>query len=65
VGLINDLTDVISKSLDTNMKSINVSSDSGMFEGILTIFVSNLDHLDKIIQRIRKVDGVKMAVRYE
>jgi guanosine-3',5'-bis(diphosphate) 3'-pyrophosphohydrolase len=65
VGLINDLTDVISKSLDTNMKSINVNSDSGMFEGILTIFVDDLEHLDRIIKKIRTVEGVKMAVRYE
>lgn len=65
VGLVNDLTDILSKSLKTNMKSINVSSDSGMFEGILTVYVDDLDHLDKIISRILKVDAVKSAYRYE
>ncbi len=65
VGLVNDLTDVLSKSMKTNMKSINVSSDSGMFEGILTVYVNDLDHLEKIIDRIKKVPGIKNVMRYE
>ncbi len=65
VGMINDLTDVLSKSLQTNMKSINVNSDSGMFEGILTVYVEDIDHLDRIINRLQKVEGVKSVFRYE
>lgn len=65
VGMINDLTDVLSKSLQTNMKSINVSSDSGMFEGILTVYVEDIDHLDRIITRLQKVEGVRSVFRYE
>ncbi|MDX1671980.1 MAG: bifunctional (p)ppGpp synthetase/guanosine-3',5'-bis(diphosphate) 3'-pyrophosphohydrolase [Balneolaceae bacterium] len=65
VGLVNDITDVLSKSMKTNMKSINVSSDSGMFEGILTVYVDDIDHLDKIMARLTKVEGVKNAFRYE
>jgi len=65
VGMINDLTDVLSKSLETNMKSINVNSDSGMFEGILTVFVEDIDHLDRIIEKLKKVEGVKSVFRYE
>jgi GTP diphosphokinase / guanosine-3',5'-bis(diphosphate) 3'-diphosphatase len=65
VGLVNDLTDVLSKSMKTNMKSINVSSDSGMFEGILTVYVNDLDHLEQIIERIKKVPGIKNVMRYE
>lgn len=65
VGLVNDLTDIVSKSLQTNMKSINVNSDSGMFEGLLTVYVDDIDHLDKIISKLLKVDGVKSAFRYE
>lgn len=65
VGMINDLTDVLSKSLGTNMKSINVSSDSGMFEGIITVYVNNITHLNKIMKRLEKVEGVKNVLRYE
>ncbi len=65
VGLINDLTDVLSKSLSTNMKSINVSSDSGMFEGLISLYVNDLEHLAKIISRLERVNGVKTVYRYE
>ncbi len=65
VGMINDLTDVLSKSMKTNMKSINVNSDSGMFEGILTVYVEDIDHLDRIIAKLSGVDGVKNVLRYE
>ncbi|WP_138431580.1 RelA/SpoT family protein [Fodinibius saliphilus] len=65
VGMINDITDVLSKSLETNMKSINVNSDSGMFEGILTVYVDDINHLGRIIEKLEKVKGVKSVFRYE
>ena len=65
VGMINDITDVLSKSLSTNMKSINVNSDSGMFEGIISIYVDGLQHLKKIMKRLERVEGVKNVLRYE
>jgi GTP pyrophosphokinase/guanosine-3',5'-bis(diphosphate) 3'-pyrophosphohydrolase len=65
VAMINDLTDVLSKSLKTNMKSININSHSGMFEGILTVFVNDISHLERIIEKLRKVKGVKSVFRYE
>jgi GTP pyrophosphokinase/guanosine-3',5'-bis(diphosphate) 3'-pyrophosphohydrolase len=65
VGMINDITDVLSKSLETNMKSINVSSDSGMFEGIITLYVDGIAHLGKIMKRLEKIEGVKNVLRYE
>jgi len=65
VGLVNDLTEVLSKSLQTNMKSINVSSEGGMFEGILAVYIKDLDHLERVIQRLERVEGVKTVLRYE
>ncbi len=65
VGMISDITNAISKSLKTNMKSINVSSDSGMFEGILIVYVESTDHLERVIQRLQKVAGVKSVFRFE
>jgi len=65
VGMINDITDVLSKSLSTNMKSINVSSDEGMFEGIITLDVDGIIHLEKIMKRLERLQGVKNVLRYE
>lgn len=65
VGLVNDLTDILSRSMKTNMKSINVNSDSGMFEGIISLYVTDLAHLEKIMDRLKKVEGVKSVMRYD
>lgn len=65
VGMINDITDVLSKSMETNMKSINVSSDSGMFEGIITLYVDGIAHLNRIMKKLEKIEGVKTVLRYE
>jgi GTP pyrophosphokinase/guanosine-3',5'-bis(diphosphate) 3'-pyrophosphohydrolase len=65
VGMISDITNAISKGMKTNMKSINVSSDSGMFEGILIVYVESTDHLDRVILRLQKVEGVKSVFRFE
>ncbi|MDZ7681893.1 MAG: ACT domain-containing protein [Fodinibius sp.] len=63
VGMINDITDVLSKSLETNMKSINVNSDSGMFEGILTVYVDDIESpRGSIIDKLQKVEGVKSVL---
>lgn len=65
VGLVNDITNLISNSLKTNMKSINVNSEEGMFEGTLIVYVDDITHLDKVIKRIIKIPGVKQAYRFE
>lgn len=65
VGMINDISNVISKSLNTNMKSINVSSDTGMFEGTLILMVEDTKHLENVIENLQKIEGMKLAYRYE
>jgi guanosine-3',5'-bis(diphosphate) 3'-pyrophosphohydrolase len=65
VGMVNEITNVISNSMKTNMKSINVNSEGGMFEGTLMILVEDRDHLERVIQRILKIPGVKQAYRFE
>ncbi|MFU8812512.1 MAG: RelA/SpoT family protein [Balneolaceae bacterium] len=65
VGLVNDVTELLSKSMKTNMKSINVSSEGGMFEGILTIYISDLEHLQNVISRLERIQGVKTVSRFE
>ncbi|HMB41137.1 MAG TPA: ACT domain-containing protein, partial [Balneolaceae bacterium] len=65
VGLVNDLTEILSKSMQTNMKSINVSSEGGMFEGIVSVYVNDLKHLEKIIKKLERVEGIKTVMRYE
>jgi len=64
IGLINDVTRVISNSLKVNMRSITVDSNDGMFEGQIMVFVNDTDHLNKMIQRLSKVRGVLGVERF-
>ncbi|MCC9168850.1 RelA/SpoT family protein [Pontibacter harenae] len=65
VGLVNDLTKVISNSLKVNMRSITIDSNDGIFEGNIMVFVNDTDHLDKLIQRMSKVNGILTVERFD
>ena len=65
VGLINDVTKVISNELKVNMRSITVDSDSGVFEGTIKLYVNSTQHLDKLIGNLTKVEGVIKVTRFD
>ncbi|WP_018477357.1 RelA/SpoT family protein [Pontibacter roseus] len=65
VGLVNDLTRIISNSLRVNMRSITIDSHDGIFEGNIMVFVNDTGHLDKLIQRMGKVNGVLTVERFD
>ena len=65
VGLINDLTKVISNELKVNMRSITVDSDSGIFEGTIKLYVHSTNHLDNLIENLSKVQGVIKVSRFD
>jgi GTP pyrophosphokinase len=65
VGLINDLTKVISNELKVNMRSITVDSDAGIFEGTIKLFVNNTQHLDHLMQNLSKVEGILKVSRFD
>jgi GTP pyrophosphokinase len=65
VGLVNDLTKVISTSLKVNMRSITIDSNDGIFEGNIMVFVNDTGHLDKLMQRMGRVNGVLTVERFD
>jgi guanosine-3',5'-bis(diphosphate) 3'-pyrophosphohydrolase len=58
LGIVSNISDVISKDLKVNMRSISIDSNDGLFEGSVTLFVSDTVHLDALIRKLRKVKGV-------
>jgi guanosine-3',5'-bis(diphosphate) 3'-pyrophosphohydrolase len=62
-GIVNNVTRIISSNVGVFIHSINISSDEGVFDGKLSISVKNSSQLNKLIQRIQKVDGVKTVER--
>ena len=65
VGMISDVTTVISKNLKTNIRSITVDTEDGIFEGTIVLYVADLQHLQRLIARIMRVQGVHGVYRFE
>jgi RelA/SpoT family (p)ppGpp synthetase len=65
VGVVSDITTVISKNLKTNIQSITVDSEDGVFEGTIVLYVNDLTHLQRLMERIRRIDGIHGVYRFE
>ncbi len=66
VGILNNITQVISNDFKVNMVSLNVDTKKeGKFKGSFKVSVKDTDHLEKLIYKILKVKGVKKAIRSE
>lgn len=64
-GILNDISHSIVTYQNTNIKSINISTSDSLFEGSVTLYVSNLDHLNRIMERLKRVTGVHSVERFE
>lgn len=65
VGLINDVTGIISRELKVNMRSLAIDTDHGIFEGTIKLYVNDTRHLDKLITKLEKVEGVEKVNRFD
>jgi RelA/SpoT family (p)ppGpp synthetase len=63
-GLLSDVTHAISTYQNTNIRSVNIDSRGSLFEGQIILFVKNTEHLDRVIDKIRKVEGILEAERF-
>ena len=65
VGVIDDITKIISSQLKVNMKSINVNLKDGIFKGNIELFVSDTLQLSKLIKKLQKVSNVNNVIRLD
>ncbi|MFD2908025.1 RelA/SpoT family protein [Flavobacterium ardleyense] len=63
MGLTNELTKVISNQMNVNIQSIGLSSEAGIFKGQVSVIVQNNIILKKLIENIKKVDGIEKVIR--
>ncbi|MDR1543366.1 MAG: HD domain-containing protein [Prevotellaceae bacterium] len=63
IGIVTNITSFISKEQGLNMRSISVDSSQGLFEGNITIMVSQISHLEQVIRKIKGIKGVKQVYR--
>jgi guanosine-3',5'-bis(diphosphate) 3'-pyrophosphohydrolase len=65
MGLVQDVTRVISNDLRVNMRSISIDTDENIFEGKIMLFVHDTEHLEQLIRKLQKVDGVVKVDRFD
>jgi GTP pyrophosphokinase len=63
LGLTNELTKVISNNMHVNIQSISLSGEAGLFKGQLIVIVQNNTILKKLIDNIKKIDGIDKVTR--
>jgi len=65
LGMIRDITDVISKQLNINIRSLTLETTGGIFEGILTVYIQNTSQLKNLMGNIKTVNGVESVNRID
>jgi GTP pyrophosphokinase len=65
VGLISDVTTIISNELKVNMSSITVDTNTGIFEGKIKLYINDKSHLTTLIKKLEKVEGVARVTRFD
>ena len=63
LGLTNELTKVISNQMHVNIQSISLNGDAGIFNGQVTVIVQNNTILKKLMDNIKKIDGIEKVSR--
>ena len=63
LGVITNISSLISKENSVTLRSISIDSDAGSFDGKLVLTVKDLESLERIIQKIKNVNGVHSVNR--
>jgi len=65
LGLVNKLTEIISKQNNVNMKSISFETEDGVFEGRIKVMVYDTEHLEQLTGKFEEVEGVQRVTRWD
>ena len=63
IGIVNNLTNIISKDEKLVLRSINIDSHDGLFSGNLVIMLDDTNRMETLIKKLRTVKGVKQVIR--
>lgn len=63
IGIVNNITNIISKEEKIVMRSINIDSHDGLFSGNLDVLIDNTLKLEALLKKLRTVRGVKSVER--
>ena len=63
IGIVTNITSIISKENDISLRSIGIDSHDGLFSGTMTIMVGDTGRLETLLKKLRTVKGVKQVSR--
>ena len=63
LGLVNEITNIISDNMHVNMRNLNFSADGGTFKGKITVVVKNNTILKKLINNLKQINGIDKVSR--
>jgi len=65
LGVVGEISRVISSDLKVNMRSVSFHTRDGMFDGKITLQIKDTDHLDQLVHKLLKVPGVEKVSRID
>ncbi len=65
LGLIKEMISILSGEMGINIRSFNITTNNDLFEGQVTLYVSDIDQLNNIIKELQKVEGVNKIYRID
>ena len=63
IGLVSDITSIISDNMHVNMKSLSFESDDGLFSGKINVVVKNNTIIKKLLEKLKKINGIDKVTR--
>ena len=63
IGIVSNITNIISKEDKLTMRSINIDSHDGLFSGNVVLFIEDNSKLNQLIKKLKTVKGVKQIIR--
>ena len=63
IGLINNITSLISNSMNVNMNKISFETNDGTFSGFVSVEVKNKVILNKLLKKLKSIEGIEKVSR--
>ncbi len=63
IGLVNEITNIVSENMLVNMKSISFESNHGLFSGKINVVVKNNTIIRKLLEKLKKINGIDKVRR--
>ncbi len=63
IGLLNNITNVISENMNMNIRKLNLETDGGVFKGTIIISVKTNNLVNKVIEKLKKLNGIEKVKR--